>query len=378
MNWAVEYIDSSGQNLARTVSGSSVDDVLKKLNISEDQIIDISQKSMSFNLGLKTKVKTKDQGIILTALSSAEHSGNNTLSILSEVVAKCGYKYTPSLEADTISKRLRELGFNELAVLVVESGIESGKLAESLGIAASELDRLDEQSSSLAKDSKMGVVYHLMGLALFFVAPIMAEYIVGPMVHSGQIKLTDFSQLVFDIGVMNDKYTYWALPLIVILVGYFRISIFKSVKKIPILGLPYHWIENRRAIQFNLAMNILISSGYPPKVVPVKMLKICSKNEHSIYDSMIEAIDQGATVSSQITEDDWPYLYVLAVTKFENNILASQKRIISNATSMLKRNDASISSGISRILSLSGLLSAGFGVLLLAGGIMLPMLSVQL
>ena len=93
---------------------------------------------------------------------------------------------------------------------------------------------------------------------------------------------------------------------------------------------------------------------------------------------MIDSVESGSTVSAQITKKDWPFLYVMAISGFENNILDSQRQIITNATSMLVRSDASLSSQIATILSLTGLMSAGFGIFLLAGGIILPMMSMSL
>ncbi|PIE73522.1 MAG: hypothetical protein CSA19_01925, partial [Deltaproteobacteria bacterium] len=256
-----------------------------------------------------------------------EQSGKNTLDLMPTIVKECGYKYSISSDSDTISKILRDLGFHELVVLVVESGIESGKLAEALTIASDEVNRLLRQGTSLAKSSRVGVFYHLVGILMLIGTPYMCQSIVIPMVEAGRLSLDGTPAFLMALMRFNNTYGFWMIPALAIVFVYFRHDIFKTVKNIPVLGLPYLWLQNRRAIQFNLALDILLSSGYPTKAVPQKMLELCPQRERCIYQNMIDAIEAGQTVSEQITKDKWPRLYSIVLSGFENNVLKGAKKI---------------------------------------------------
>lgn len=378
MRFLVTYIDHLGNQQQQIVNADSPELAVESLG-SELDVIDVSEKGKGdIELFARKKVSLKDQGVILTALASGEESGQDSLSLLATFLDKRGYSYDPGSESDTLAKQLRDLGFSELAVLVVESGMSSGNLAQSLGQASQEVNRLLSQKSVLASKSKTGTFYLLIGLVILFLAPLMSKSVVGPLIESGLINKTPMIDAIFSLNVVNMTFLIWAIPLSAVVGFIYRYPIFSALKSIPVLSAPYQWFITRRSIQFNMALDILTSAGYSTLVVPQKMLSASGKYDKEIYNNMISEIELGAKLSSTITEEHWPDIYVLALNNFEATIPESRQKIIRNASTMLIQEDEAISSVIATLLSLAGIIFVGLGILVLVQGVMLPLLSMDL
>lgn len=379
MNFLVRYISDSGEVNTKTVLADSVELARTKVEVSPSQILSIEEKQkQQFNLSLGRGIKLEEQGIILTALASAAYSGQDTIEALLLLLEKRRVEYKPDVDVDTLPKHLKALKFHPLVVLVIEAGVSAGRLTESLGTAADEINRLIAQSSSLATKSRMGAIYLCMGLILFFVVPYMGNTIIAPMVAKGSVSLDGIGKLTARIHAFNSTVGFWLIPAVLVSLAFNLRAAALMLKQAPVLNVFHRWFSNRRAIQFNLAMEILLNSGYSTQVVPEKMLLVCRKGDRVIYDEMVSLVDQGFTVSELIDNHHWPDLYALAIRKFENTVKEAQLKVIGNASSMLQRNDESLSGSIANLLSLTGLSLSGFGVLMLAGGILLPMMSMSL
>lgn len=386
MRSRVTYLSNDNKVISKVIAcdASSTAAIAESLGVDETQIIEIraagknKQSSFAILKQLSAKIALDDQAVILTALASAAHSGQNTLIVLEKLLQRQRINYSFQSTDDTLAKRLTKLKFHPLAILVIESGISSGKLKESLATAAEELNRMLAQSSALGAKSRTGIVYHIIGLGLWFLVPMMANKIIAPMVETGSIELDEIGSFVANVYLFNQSIGFWLIPSLLILAAVFIKDLAFLLRKLPVFGLAWQWLNAARAIQFNIAVDILLSAGYPSRVVPEKMLLICSNKDKQIYRQMAENISNGFMLSELIASDYFPPIYALAISNFENVVKESQAKIIDNASAMLIRNDDSISGKIATILSVTGLMSAALGILMLAGGIMLPMMSINI
>lgn len=346
--------------------------------------MDAIEQAWEIPFGLKigsNNLKPAEQLLLVAQVATLVDSGANIAKGLMEIAQSTPFlkKYLqdPRIEhASRISEFLEIFGVDSNVVLLVRSGEESGRMSEAVNMAVENIEQDIELKKATSADLKLGLTYLTVGI---FSVLLLSLILGGPaqqIIDVPQLKENDATRFIVTLRAIQTEHTLLFLMFIAGIAAAIRYLWVDVMAFRKIWGVRHldDLLKARRSANFLAAWMPLFASGLSPD----KSLDLIAKNNRGAnrkaVESIIENVEQGATIPQSLQEEYWSPSFIIGMKAFDSAHDEARNKLLARIKAMLITEIFVTGKRFSSLALRIGMIAAVFTVFLIAAGFYAPML----
>lgn len=379
--WAIQEVQNDGDIRTIKLEAETPENALSISGIPSSRVAAIKKvRFAKLSAALeKVYINLPDQVLALTTLSGLVGAGQSAEAGFQELLKEKHFKKFASRveEEPLVSGKLKLLGIDQEAVLVVEAGERSSNLAEGLTAAANMLTERQKINSELSKGVFPSMILFAAGLSALVVLPLMFRGILEQFNQPGglSVETTFATDILFAISDTVLSYGHLIIAAIFGLVA-IRERLEPVLTLFPVYKLYRELQRTSLAVRFLTAYLPLYQSGVST-YASISHIKARSRGRAlKALEDMLERMQGGQSFSRAVESEHWPSLFHKGLRDIEMTDYETRTSVMKSLKVILVQRATSMSSKIARSLYALGGMLAMFAIFLMAYGAMMPLMSV--
>jgi type II secretory pathway component PulF len=379
MLFHVKYTDDSGVSKSLFMTANS-EQAIRTMSAFAARVVSVRQLPGILSGVLIKKLPLESQLLLLSQVSTLVQSGGDASGIreiIGEMPELTGVTSDPRFRyCSTVTEYLSLCGVDTVTMMIVRSGEESGRLAESAEEAVVDIEKRIELKKATKGDVTKGVFYVVAGFSMAIGMSILLNPIILQLMEGDRIAVNFGTNMLL---LLNNLFTSYILITAGVIGG--------SVFAIRELFQRYNWFRDIPTVKsFNNYKKVVrslnfISTWRPLYLSGVPMMKAIEQVRDGMtgmdrvaMESMLEDIRVGRSLTQSLRKEYWSTAFRVGMKPFDNANDDSKKRLLFRIQSLLQTEVQTLGKKLGLIMLSIGMVAAMTGVLLMALGFYMPML----
>lgn len=311
MLYVVSYLDATGNQVSLKVEANSREEARWTSRIPERRILSVREDLVG-RLAFAIEPPgpdPKNQAVFLQSLSSSLSTGKTASQAISQLLERNSWIKTKNdkmAECESLADYLLLFRFNPFAVIMARAAEKTGQYSEALRTAARYLLDKEKIKSEVSSEFRTGIVYIIMGLAFFFCVPAFLSGAIEGLIQ-GNSKLivpNRFTNIMMFFGALTKGY-WWTVPVVATICIFWRVQLWRIVKRLPFFSLLDHKAKLDRSSEFLAVYEMLHRAGFVDAEIVAEMVATSRGGRRAIYQRIYAHLAKSEDLSQALDEDDW-------------------------------------------------------------------------
>ncbi|MAR92506.1 MAG: hypothetical protein CML06_16740 [Pseudomonadales bacterium] len=368
MQYVVQYLDAKGESASIKVEAGSREEARWHSRIPERRILAVredvlGQIAFAFE---PPGPDQKNQALFMQSLSSSLSSGKTVKQSVEQLIRKNRWLKTKPDKLDqceSLADYLALFRFDHFATLMARAAEKAGDYSHALRQSAQYLLSREKIRSEVSSELKNGLLYIFLGGGFFFVVPAFLnnslQSLMG-MSSNGFVKPNQFTLTLMALGQFTKDYA-WFLPLLFLVVFFYRKPLWNLVKRLPLFNLIELKRIQERSTEFVAVYEMLQSAGYVDSEIVAEAMQATRGEKRAVYQRVYAHLAKSEMLADALDAEDWDESLIDAMQVFNEVDADQQQFILASVKDTLHLKSVHTSRQISKYLS-----RIGFALMILA------------
>jgi len=326
------------------------------------------------------RLSLDSQLLLLSQISALVQSGGDIAGIRDVVEAMPdlgGITKDPRYRhASTITDFLAMCGVDSISIRLVMAGEGSGRIAESMEDAVTDIEKRMELLAATKGDVTKGLFYVAAGMSMLVGLSLMLNKIILQLMAADRMAVNFGTDILL---MINSAFTDYLLVTVGVAAGVFlgaRKAWGKSrlFRNIPAVRTYNNYRKVVRSLAFISTWRPLYLSGVQMMDALTQVKMGLSGLDGEAVDIMIENVREGKSIANSLSKDYWSTAFRIGMKPFDSANDESKKKLLFRIQVLLQTEVQTLGKRLGSMMLTVGMLAAVMTVLLMAFGFYMPML----
>lgn len=380
MLFSVNYINDSGSKKNIVLTANSEADIVNHPAFS-GSLVSITKYPEFLQGVLIKKLKLDSQLLLLSQVYTLVDSGGE-LSMLKEIITSMPdlvhVKNDPRLRhAARVSEYLEMCGVDNITMMIVKAGEESGRQVEAVQDAVLDIEKRIELSQATKGDVSKGIFYVIAGLGMLFGMSNILSGIIVQMTEGGRFTPNAGSDSLLTIHSLVSDKLFMTLLVTVSAITMLRVLWVKSAffRDIPFVKSLNNYRKVVRSLSFITVWRPLYLSGIPMTDALNQIKSGMTGMDKTAVEDLISQVTQGKSIANSLNKDYWSIAFRIGMKPFDSATEDSKRQLLIRIQSLLITEMVTLGKRLGKQMLIIGSSLGLTAVLLMAFGFYLPMIA---